>query len=613
MTKIMIPAPKFRVANFSSLSINEENVLSFGHNSSVEIIKTLRKHVDLPYVYVVSAGQENLVMELLAELKTIRSTCFPYVLFVVDGDYSTIVEADLDIIHLESSVPEDISESIADYAASTFVFDKNRLNNNNSAPLPQQVDVLIVGGGITGLYAANRLAEQQISFCVIEKREIAGGIWSQYANITSRVNTSEGAYRVLEKKTRNNRDHSSTAEILEDLHQLATNISASLFTGVEAEKIRKEGSEYQTRVTRNGEGSTIISKGLILAVNDRVGSPRKMTWENQHLFKGRSISGISDESLGIDWQGKKVVIVGMGAFAIENARTALENGASHVSIVCRRHGTVCPKIIDYLNFSTPYNDKFEHDRKSNIRNMMLWKKLYDGSGATQPECWMGKIKHRGHTISVSDIWFIAHHLKKLETITGSITEMYDHGVIVNHDQKVEADIVVNCIGFHRNSPVVKELCGYREMFNNNYIDKDMMYLADAYIDDDVFNSFFGSSVLEMTKFYMDVYIYFFSNPEFETMIISDGIEKLSIEERSWSHYIAGSEALMENYPQFYEAAKKQITQRTANFHESHDLETYVAQNRREWFETHTRLNGGELPEADCLPYVFDKLIEKRQQ
>jgi len=611
VTKIVIPDPKFRIVNFSSLALNEKNVFSFDSRSSTEIISTLRKHVDLPYVYVVSAGRENLVMELLAELKSIRSTCFPYALFVVDGDYSATEETDLNVIHLESPAVEDVSKNIAEYALTTFVFDKNRLNNKNSASLPEQVDVLIVGGGITGLYAANRLAEQQISFCVIEKSEIAGGIWSHYANSTSQVNTSEGAYRVLEKKARNNRDHSSTAEILEDLHQLAANISESLFTGVEAERIRKEGQQYHTRVTRNGEKSTIISAGLILAVNDRVGSLRKLNWENQDLYTGHILSGTSDETLGLDWQGKKVVIVGMGAFAIENARTALENGADHVSVVCRRHGTVCPKIIDYLNFSTPYNDKFEHDRKSNIRNMMLWKKLYDVSGATQPECWMGKIKHRGHTISVSDIWFIAHHLKKLETITGSITEMYDGGVVVNHDKKVEADIVVNCVGFHRNSPAVKELCGYSEMFNNNYIDRDMMYLADAYIDDDVFNSFFGSSVLEMTKFYMDVYIHFFNNSEFETMMSSDGIEKLSIENRSWSHYIAGSEALMQNYPQFYEAAKRQITQRTANFHESHDLETYIAQNRQEWVETHVLLSGRKIPEAECLPYVFGKLIEKK--
>ena len=85
----------------------------------------------------------------------------------------------------------------------------------------------------------------------------------------------------------------------------------------------------------------------------------------------------------------------MGAFAIENIRTAMENGARHVTVVCRRHGTVCTKIIDYLNFATPYDENFQHDNKSDMRNMMFWKKFYDQSGATQPECWMGKINMTG--------------------------------------------------------------------------------------------------------------------------------------------------------------------------------------------------------------------------
>ena len=32
----------------------------------------------------------------------------------------------------------------------------------------------------------------------------------------------------------------------------------------------------------------------------------------------------------MDWRGKRVVIAGMGAFAVENVRTALEQGASEV-------------------------------------------------------------------------------------------------------------------------------------------------------------------------------------------------------------------------------------------------------------------------------------------
>jgi hypothetical protein len=279
-----------------------------------------------------------------------------------------------------------------------------------------------------------------------------------------------------------------------------------------------------------------------------------------------------------------------------------------VTVICRRHGTICPKIIDYLNFATPYDEVFKHDKKSNMRNMMYWKKLYDLSGATQPECWMGKVKHDGHTISVSDIWFIAHYLKKIETITGEITDMTADTVVVNGQHHIDADIVVNCVGFERNAPLTEALSGYSEMYNNNYVDKDFMYLADAYIDADAFNSLFGSSVLEMVKFYMQVYVTYFNNPEFETMMQINQIEKLPIEQRMWSHYIKGAMALIKNDPRIHAKAWQQIDQRTDNFLQAHDLETYIMQNKREWVDMHEMLAGKPMQEEECLPYVFEKLV-----
>jgi hypothetical protein len=135
-----------------------------------------------------------------------------------------------------------------------------------------------------------------------------------------------------------------------------------------------------------------------------------------------------------------------------------------------------------------------------------------------------------------------------------------------------------------------------------------MYLADAYIDEDVFNSFFGSSVLEMVRFFLDVYIYFFNKPAFEDMLSSEGIEKVAIEDRKWSDYIAGTMALIKKYPELRDIAQRQVGQRTKNFNEMFDLATYIAANKREWIDTHSMLAGKPMQEADCLPYVFQKLI-----
>jgi hypothetical protein len=187
------------------------------------------------------------------------------------------------------------------------------------------------------------------------------------------------------------------------------------------------------------------------------------------------------------------------------------------------------------------------------------------------------------------------------------------GVIVeggDGQHHIEADIVVNCVGFERNTSAAKALTGFDKMYNNNYLAKDFVYLADAFIDGDAFNSLFGSSVLEMVKFYVEVFIKFFNDPEFERMITMEGIEKIPIEDRKWSHYIEAAMALIRNYPSIQEIANRQVTQRTNNFLEAHDLETYIAANKREWIDTHSLLAGKPMREEDCLPYVFERLTTK---
>ncbi len=604
---------KIRVLNFSDLDLPSDLPPDLDSESTEAIVEEIRRYADLPFVYIVSRQKMARVSELLSVLKALRSPCYPYALFSVDGAAPEVDDPGLEIIHVRSACAETVFDRIAEYASARFHFDRSGLRIHNSKPMPVKVDVAVIGAGVTGLYAANRLMEAGIPFCILEKRDTAGGIWSMYANRSSRVNTSEPAYRLIEKPARCNRDHSDTREILEDLSILARNVSDHFFTETEVERIEKTKAGYRIRLNRGGHPSLLECKGVILAINDRVGTPREVRWKNQEAFQGKIVSGASDETQGLDWSDKKVVIVGMGAFAVENARTALEAGAGHVTVVCRRHGTVCPKIIDYLNFITPYDAAFKHDRKSNIRNMTYWKRLYELSGAAQPECWMGKIKHEGHTISVSDIWFIGHFLKKIETVTGSVTGMSENGIFLDGGRRIEADIVVNCIGFERNAPAAAKLSGCPEMYNHNYIDKDFMYLADAYIDGDAFNSLFGSSVLEMVKFYVDVFILFFGSPVYDRLKNIEGIKKIPIGERKWSHSIEGALALIRNHPGIHATAIARVAQRTNNFLQSHDLETYIAENKREWIDTHAMISGKPMGEKDCLPYVFEKLIELKAQ
>jgi hypothetical protein len=115
----------------------------------------------------------------------------------------------------------------------------------------------------------------------------------------------------------------------------------------------------------------------------------------------------------------------------------------------------------------------------------------------------------------------------------------------------------------------------------------------------------------MVKFYTQVYIRYFDNPEYEKLAGLDGIEKIPIDDRKWSHYIKGAAALIRNDPELQKSAREQVAQRTKNFLESHDLETYIAENKREWIDTHSMLAGRPMKEEDCLPFVFEKLLAQQ--
>ncbi|CAE8620161.1 unnamed protein product [Polarella glacialis] len=496
-------------------------------------------------------------------------------------------------------------------------FDKRQLMPSGSllspATPPSEVDVVVVGAGMLGLYMAVTLTRRGFKVVVLEQRMIIGGIWSMYANSHSQVNSSEGGYSLKDilGESGANRDHATAREMITDIGKLAKEVDASTCCGVKVVRIAKQGDGYMT-ISQTDHGGTHItsSRGVVLAINDRVGIPRQMTWAGQEEFKGIVTTGTNDNLAHVDWRGKRVVVVGMGAFAIENTRTALEHGAEHVTVVVRRHGTVCPKIIDYLNFVKPFDPEFQHDSTTNIKQMHQWSSLYRKSGATIPECWPEEIKHEGHTISVSDLWFVGHHMGKLCTKVATVDHFDAGGIHLSDGSRLDADIVVVCVGFIRNTHLCEKLTGSDTMKTTNYVDKHLMYLADAEIDHGAFNWFFGSSVLEYAKFFTEVYVAGLEHEEqVGEMLWGADLPTTKIQERKWSGFIAASSKLLkakaDGIPYFADAAHNQVERRTRHFYNTLPPVAYVKSNEAEWVELHTRLNGGKpVPPELQLPYFF---------
>lgn len=55
------------------------------------------------------------------------------------------------------------------------------------------VDILIVGGGVCGVLAGRRFAQEGFSYRIIEKNDNFGGVWAYRANDYSHLQVSRGS------------------------------------------------------------------------------------------------------------------------------------------------------------------------------------------------------------------------------------------------------------------------------------------------------------------------------------------------------------------------------------------------------------------------------------
>jgi hypothetical protein len=89
----------------------------------------------------------------------------------------------------------------------------------------------------------------------------------------------------------------------------------------------------------------MTSEWLVLCTNRRLGDPRVLSVAGERSFVGKIRRGISNDVLDVCWKAKRVLILGHGPYATENARTALEHSAAQVVFGVRRHGIVCPELV----------------------------------------------------------------------------------------------------------------------------------------------------------------------------------------------------------------------------------------------------------------------------
>jgi len=415
-------------------------------------------------------------------------------------------------LNVDPPVLATISEHLEKYSRWT-VDDESLDIGATDGPLPDEIDALIIGAGLNGIFMAAELSKAGKQLLILERHHEIGGVWEFYGNEYSRVNTSEIGYRILDKDgdwQRPNEDHTPRRDILRDMRRtLSEHCRGCVRVNIEVLKVDKNdqgGYLVKTRNVQNNEEHVIRARSVSIHVNRRLGTRRQVNWPGAEQFRGKHLYGYANEPLGCNFWNKSVLIVGAGAFAFENVRTALEHGARFVTLLGRRDGTTCPKWIDMLAYMRPYDETWLQNKSANMLSFEAWQKCYKDAGLRTPQCWdEGMLKPHNHTISVSDIAFIAGYHGMFSLKVGEIKSFTDDGkgVELCNGERLDVDILIKCTGFHINEDVPL-LTGKQKMHPYGFIDHNLQYSAEPLLDGGQFGSAKGTVEIDQTNQSVDM-------------------------------------------------------------------------------------------------------------
>jgi len=206
------------------------------------------------------------------------------------------------------------------------------LDEPSSNPLGR---IAIVGAGITGISTAAHFLAHGFEVVIFEQAESIGGIWSR-VNSTSSLQLDSMMYRFHPSVKWSNHFPVRKGDILSELQKIWDDYrlsSRTRFNFTVKQVNREKASEDQPSKWTINNGADGVFDGLVVAVGT-CGPAQRIDFIGRELFQGKMVH--SSELDQVDWAGKRVVVIGGGASAVEAVELAVQSGCATPAIMVTR-------------------------------------------------------------------------------------------------------------------------------------------------------------------------------------------------------------------------------------------------------------------------------------
>ena len=337
--------------------------------------------------------------------------------------------------------------------------------------------VAIVGAGISGIEAAKIFLRKGYDVVLFEQNDYMAGIWLRAANLESRVQVDPVSFRPVEDESpvrstdRSNpfdTMYSTRNEVVSRVaHDVSTfGIQKRVLFNMKVIDFTCE-SNQAVKVTVSHEPSNTTYKLTFRQLHIRTGCLNqsiKMPYPNMEEYQGLYVQGIGCDSELSDFEGKDVIVVGLGAFATENVRRTLMGKAKSVTLLARSFNK--PWFPEYATYSLRYTLQAD-DALEESQVQSMWRNVFGILSTVASHCGVSPLVINPNTVRFvegepvilfnsgvpsmsSNALYLACHYGLCHCVNGEIDRFTKSGVILRSGKSISADVVVGCLGFDCN-------------------------------------------------------------------------------------------------------------------------------------------------------------------
>ncbi|MGV0833988.1 flavin-containing monooxygenase [Mycolicibacterium thermoresistibile] len=382
---------------------------------------------------------------------------------------------------LELANGETVPVEYADMAAEDLGFE---VPEPRVAP-PNDLNVVIIGAGISGMLAAIKLREAGIDHIVLEKNADVGGSW--YENVYPGAGVDTPSY--LYSYSFVPRDWSSHFGKRDEVQQYLRDV-ADIY---DLRKVTRFNTEVQSadydaaaaRWTVRTTAGEVITANVVISATGVLNRPKIPQLPGIETFQGE-LFHTARWPQGLDLTGKRVAVVGAGASAMQVVPAIAEH-VDHLTVLQRSPQWVAPNSAYFARFDPAvhllmervpfyqrwyrirltwnFNDRVHpslqidpdwqpQDRSVNAANdghRRVFTRYLEQELDGRPDLIEKSLPDYppfGKRMLLDNGWFQALRRDNVELVTEGVAEITPTGLVGTDGTRVDADVIIMATGFH---------------------------------------------------------------------------------------------------------------------------------------------------------------------